>query len=234
MAWMTVQSLASGSSGNMTLVRSSDTTLLIDVGLPSMKRIEGALSEVGLSLEDVDFVVVSHAHSDHVGYAGLRLCVRHGLTMVTGPKTRDSVLAIYERHRDPTELDGLVEVVLPERAYVLGSLRLVPFLLPHDVETYGFRIEAVGAGGRTESKESTSVAIATDLGHVPEYVFDHFDGVDTAFVEANYEEFLLDRSARSVENKSRIASEYGHLSNGQAASFLARLALAAPQPNHRR
>ena len=235
MAEITVQTLASGSSGNVTLVRSQDTTLLVDVGLPSMKRIKEALSAVGVSVDEIDFVVVSHAHSDHVGYSGLRLCVQHELPVITGPKTRDSILAIYERHRDPDELEGQVEVILPERSYLLGSLVLTPFLLPHDVETYGFRIETMpGKTGASDANQgatrnngrAASIAIATDLGHVPDCVLDHFEGVDAALIEANYEEFLLDRSNRSVQNKTRIASQYGHLSNGQTASFLARLAVS--------
>lgn len=233
---LTIQTVVSGSSGNMTLVTCGRTRVLVDLGLPSIKKIEEAIEKAGLSMDEIDYVLVSHRHSDHIGYSGLRVCELKGIEFLAGPDTADFLFGMYARRGSIRRLRDLAVVVREDHTYLLGDLSVTPFLLPHDVETFGFRFEVNNHGphdrGRAPGNRSyrPSVALATDLGHVPRCLLDYFRGVDAALIEANYEEELLLHSERSPQNKARIVSDLGHLSNSQAAEFLLRLADMGEMP----
>ena len=61
----TLCTLASGSSGNATLVSAGSTHILIDAGI-SVRRINTALKALGLSIADLSALLITHSHSDHV------------------------------------------------------------------------------------------------------------------------------------------------------------------------
>lgn len=200
---MKIVLFASGSAGNCTLVSEGDTHILIDAGI-SARRIRTGLQEQGLSLEDVDGVLITHEHSDHI--RGLEVLLRRAQTPV------------YALPPVAALLRGAVPAVraLPEGAPLqLGALDVSHFPTLHDAAaSCGYRIE--GAGG--------SFGFCTDLGRVTETVLDALRGVDCAVIEANHDQELLRTGPYPAALKRRIASDYGHLSNGAAGELAAFLA----------
>ena len=194
-----VVSLASGSSGNAFLVEAGEVVLLIDAGL-SMRRLGQHLRQVGVELGEVQAVLLTHEHADHV--AGLAmLSWRRRLPVVGNGATLEAA-----------DVDRSSARVLPTGgAMSLGALQVRSFALPHDSrEAVGYCLEY----------EGTRVCLAADLGHVPETLKDYVKGSDLIILEANHDLESLIRGPYPRFLKSRIASEIGHLSNEQTADCL--------------
>ena len=139
--------LASGSSGNCTLVRSADTVLLIDGGL-SARETGRRLESVGVRLDQVKGICISHEHSDHT--AGARvLQQRHGIPLFANRGTFEAL---------DEELQQLQwQIFTTGCAFSVGNLRVEPFMVPHDAnEPVGF---IVGDGAQ-------HIGVATDMGCV--------------------------------------------------------------------
>jgi len=210
-----VRPLRSGSSGNLTLVEHAGTILLLDAGLPSQRSLALALSEGGVSWDDVDALLVSHLHGDHIHHAAAACCARHGVPIFLHSR---NVRAFSRRvlSRTPAcapvrEFDG--------EPFSVGSIGIRPFPVPHDAEgvTCGFVLT-----GRQGDRD-VRVAVATDLGHGGNGLFEEFVDSDLILLESNYDPAMLSASARN--DKARVDSDVGHLSNEQAGKFLARVLL---------
>jgi len=196
-------SLGSGSSGNATLVRVDDTLLLVDTGF-SAKAITERLDTLGVSPADLDAILISHEHSDHV--KGLSVLARKHqlpvwLTRGTYGKLKDKNLP-------------KVEFIYPHGSFTIGAAKVTPFPVPHDAAEPCQYI--VGDGKRR-------VAVATDMGFVTEYVFDQLKGVDALLLEANYDGEMLSNGSYPWALRKRIDGNYGHLSNEQSAVLAAAL-----------
>jgi phosphoribosyl 1,2-cyclic phosphodiesterase len=197
-----VEVLGSGSKGNCTFVQGGRSRVLIDAGL-SCKEIGRRLGEIGEDPDDLDAVLVTHAHSDHV--RGVRVLARkHRLPVACHSVCwRDSKLA---------------EQDLPEwlpleagRAFTLGDLEIEPFAVPHDAEpTVGFRMRA----------EGISVGYCTDLGHVTAVVRDRLSGVQVLVLESNHDLDMLRDGPYPWVLKQRVGGRHGHLSNEASAGLL--------------
>lgn len=216
MSHLSIRTLASGSSGNMALVRSGRTTLAVDFGIPSQRGIRAALNAAGIGIEDLDAAIVSHEHSDHLGYSGLALAAVAGVPVLAGPETALAAERVFRARRSSSLPEDLVRPIRSGTTYLVGDLEVTPFRVSHDVPTFGFTIALRFAGG------ARKVAIATDLGCAPEALVPRFADADAVLIEANYNDDLLYRSGRSVEDKARVASDRGHLSNLQSGGFLRR------------
>ncbi|MBQ9685480.1 MAG: MBL fold metallo-hydrolase [Oscillospiraceae bacterium] len=203
---MKVHVFASGSGGNCLLVSDGDTHLLIDAGI-SMRRVESSLCQAGLTLHQLDGVLITHEHSDHV--SGLKMLLKH------------SKLPIYAPHTVASRLGGmmpdaleLTHVIPVGEAFPVGCVSVTAFHTPHDTdESVGYRIEGTGV-----------FAIATDMGHVTDEVFGGLRGADTALIESNHDLDMLRFGPYPVPLKRRILSDYGHLSNPDCAQLARRLA----------
>ena len=196
-------SLGSGSSGNSTLVRVDDTLLLVDVGF-SAKAITERLATLDINPADLNAILVSHEHSDHV--KGLSVLSRkHNipvwLTRGTYQKLKDKKLPC-------------VEFIHPHGSFCIGDAKITPFPIPHDAAEPCQYI--VGDGKRR-------VAIATDMGFVTEYVYDQLTGIDALLLEANYDGQMLSNGSYPWALRKRIDGNYGHLSNDQSATLAAAL-----------
>ena len=204
--------LRSGSSGNLTLVEHAGTILLVDAGLPSQRGLSAALAEAGCGWDDVDAVLVSHLHSDHVNGSAVACCARFEVPI----------------HLHRRNLEGFSEKVLsrspgpcPVRSFTdgetfsIGGIGVRPFRVPHDARgiTCGFVL--------TSSSRNVRVSIATDLGQNENGLFERFIDSDLILIEANYDEDLLNGSHRL--DRARVGSNMGHLSNSQAGKFLVRV-----------
>ena len=189
--------LSSGSSGNATYVEAGGTGVLVDAGL-SCGRIRLLLGRIGRRLEDVRAVLVTHGHSDHT--SGIRSLVRElGVTVYAAPGVGERLGAT------------LVEAWEPLR---IGDLLAEFFEVPHDSRTYGIKL----SGGEM------SMVLATDLGEVTLDVLRRMKGAEAVVLEANHDLDWLRRGPYPADLKRRVASGWGHLSNGRAAEVACELA----------
>jgi phosphoribosyl 1,2-cyclic phosphodiesterase len=189
--------LSSGSSGNSTYMETGSGGLLVDAGL-SRRRIEFHLASIGRNLGDVRAILLTHGHSDHT--CGVRSLVRdRTIPVFAAPGVGDSLGA---------------KAISPGEKCVVGGLTATFFQVPHDSLTYGVRI----------SDETSTVAMATDLGEAGIDVLRCMRGAEAVVLEANHDHDWLRRGPYSSSLKRRISSRHGHLSNRQAGE--AAIALA--------
>lgn len=209
---MDIHVLASGSTGNATLLRMGGATVLIDAGI-SARRIKNSLAALGTAVEDIDAVLVTHEHRDHI--AGLpTLTKKYRLPVYARPaawramdKDGPGALIAAECRRD---LDASLD---------LGPLKIEPFSISHDAaDPVGFTFHH---GGR-------KCALATDLGFVTDTVKKALALADILVLEANHDVDMLKQGSYPWFLKQRILSSRGHLANTDAGWTLARL----PRKSH--
>jgi len=210
-----VKPLRSGSSGNLTLVEHAGTTILVDAGLPSQRGLASAISDAGVTWDDIDAVLVSHLHADHIHPSAIACCARHEVPILLHEK---NVRAFSRRILSRSSMSGPLRTFAAE-PFSVGSIGVVPFAVPHDAEglTCGFRIEA-RAGDR-----EARVAMATDLGNGGYGLYERFVDSDLILIESNYDPAMLTNSHRNHYDRARVDSDVGHLSNEQAGKFLVRV-----------
>jgi len=195
-----ISSLNSGSNGNCYYVGNEREAVLIDAGI-SCRETEKRMQRLGLSLAAVKAIFVSHEHSDHIrGLA--RLAKKYQLPVFITPRTL---------HRA-----GLPAGRFPVSAFrayeplQVGSLSVTAFPKRHDAaDPHSFMV----TGG------DVRVGIFTDIGAPCENVIEYFSQCHAAFLEANYEEALLEGGRYPAFLKRRIRGGSGHLSNGQALTL---------------
>ena len=196
--------LGSSSGGNCALLKTAHTKILLDAGFTT-KRIGHLLEEAGESLDAIDAVFLTHEHTDHA--QGLRgLSRRADLPVFANRDTADAVQAKLCRRVNWNVFQSGTEFTF--RDFTIRS-----FQLPHDAyDPVGFRI-SWGEEGDLFAQPG-SLAWITDLGYVPTHVFEQMKQVETLFIEANYDETLLEKDERRPwSTKQRIRGRHGHLSN---------------------
>ncbi len=198
--------LASGSSGNSLYIESGATRVLIDAGV-SRKIIQSRLSEIGVELDRINALCVTHDHADHT--AGIPvISSRHHLPLYATEGTCTAVEVTTGKH-------FAWNVFQAGCAFEIGELTFEAFSVPHDAgDPVGFVVSA----GRCK------LGIATDMGEVPEVVAHHLRGCNALVIEFNHDVELLLNSDRSWHLKQRILGRKGHLSNEQACELLKRVA----------
>ena len=203
---MEVCVFASGSSGNCLLVSDGGTRVLIDAGI-SLRRIEKALGSVGTSLSEIDGVLITHEHSDHI--SGLEMLGKYGSAPILAPRTVASRLL----WRFP-QLQEKLRVIPVEESFSLGELEIRAFHSSHDTdESVGYRIRGTGI-----------YAHLTDTGVVTEEMLRYLRGADTVLLESNHDETMLRFGPYPMQLKNRILSDRGHLSNARCAETARSLA----------
>lgn len=195
-----ITSLNSGSNGNCYYVGTEQDAVLIDAGISCLQT-EQRMKRLGLSLDRVRAVFISHEHSDHI--SGLvRLAGKHRLPVYITPRTL---------HRSGLPTNSLV--VHPLRAYEpvqLGDLRVTAFPKLHDAcDPHSFLVAGPDA----------NVGVFTDIGAPCEHVIHHFRQCHAAFLETNYDDEMLEKGRYPFYLKQRIRGEHGHLSNAQALAL---------------
>ena len=201
--------LASGSSGNSTVLATSRTRLLIDCGL-SCRETCRRLASQGIAPESLSAILITHEHADHV--AGLHVMAKKFRLPVymTGPAHAAWRRMFKDSTGKPVEAARL-ETFEPGRGFSVGDVDVMPFTIPHDaVDPVGFRFLA----------EGVRVAIATDLGFLPPNVRDQLRACDGLVLESNHDLEMLRGGAYPWAVKQRVMSRVGHLSNDSLAEFL--------------
>ncbi len=201
--------LGSGSAGNSAVLCLGQTRILIDAGL-SAKQLCLRLEKVGIDPDSIDAAVLTHEHSDHV--RGLDVfCRKRKLEVYACSHTSALV-------RESMKSEVVWKQFVAGDGFQVGGIQVESFSIPHDA------VDPVGFVFR--SKESC-LGFVSDIGQVTEMVRQRLKKVNTLFVEANYDELMLQEDQRRPwAIKQRIASRHGHLSNVQAAE----LAVASASP----
>ena len=202
--------IASGSSGNSIYVGSNTTHILVDAGI-SKKRMEDDLKNVGLKGGDIDAILITHEHSDHI--QGLGVFVRKYPVPIYGTAaTLKQIQLCGALGHIPPEL--FVEI-RPDSEFMLGDICVSSMHISHDAAdpvAYSF------------SKGDKRMAIATDMGEYTDYTVDHLKDMDALLIEANHDIRMLQVGPYPYQLKQRILSERGHLSNETAGRLLSDIA----------
>lgn len=201
------RSLASGSSGNATLIEAHDglhpTRVLIDCGL-GLRQLQAALAADGLSPTDLDGVFITHEHGDHIGCVAM-LAARYRVPIWTSAGTAQSL-------KLPHDADAPVHHVGDGQVFAIRGLEFRPFTVPHDARE---PLQLCCTDG------NRAWGLMTDVGHVTAHALSDLAGVHALVLESNHDPDLLARSAYPDFLKRRVAGQHGHLSNAQAAAALA-------------
>jgi phosphoribosyl 1,2-cyclic phosphodiesterase len=214
--------LRSGSSGNCTVIRHNTTTLLLDAGGLSQAGLRAALAEIDVAISEIDAVVVSHLHSDHINHAAISLFGQHTIPVWINVENisifKNTVL---KKCRFAPNVHSFAQ-----EPFTIKDIELFPFLVDHDAHktTNGFKFR----GG--DDREAFA-SYATDLGCFPDGLLPHFINSRIVILEANHDtELLWNNPFRPGFHKQRVASDRGHLSNVQAAQALIKICLASNNP----
>ncbi len=206
---MQFASIASGSSGNCLYTGNDDTHLLIDAGI-SKKRIEEGLNGFGVDPGDIDALLITHEHSDHIKGLGVMARKYHMPIYATRGTIREIL-----KQRTLGEVDpSLFREVRAGESFRIGNLEIHPFSIPHDAsDPVSYRVE----DGRFK------IGTATDLGYYDESILKALQGCDILYVEANHDIRMLETGPYPYQLKVRILGNYGHLSNETSGQMVCRL-----------
>ena len=203
---MRLCSIASGSSGNCIYVGSDSTHLLVDTGI-SKKRIEESLAELQVRGEDLNGILITHEHSDHIQGLGV-FCRRYDVPIYATRGTIAGICACKTLGKMP---EGLFQEIASDEAFNIGDLTVKPFAISHDAnEPTGFRIE----------KDKKSVAVATDLGVYDDYIVECLKRLDAVVLEANHDTHMVEVGPYPYPLKRRVLGDHGHLSNELSGRLL--------------
>ena len=204
---MTLHTIASGSEGNCLLINCGDTHILVDAGI-STRRITTALKAIGLGVEDLDALLITHAHSDHI--SGLQTLLKKSTfpILASGRTCRELDYRLAGIRHRLQELPGM-------EAVGLGACTVIGFPTSHDAPgSFGYRLES----------NEGSLGILTDTGYVTPEAREILLGVDTAVLETNHDVEAVRSGPYPYYLKARILGREGHLCNEDAAEFAAELA----------
>ncbi|MDR0700131.1 MAG: MBL fold metallo-hydrolase [Tannerella sp.] len=200
-------SLASGSSGNCYYIGTLSYGILVDAGI-GVRQIKKILKERDIGFEKILAILITHDHADHiksVGYLGESLNIPVYAT--------EAVHAGICRSRYvEEELIRSRRVIEKEKPFMIRDFNIMAFDVPHDSsDNVGYSIVY---GDQT-------FVIVTDVGHITDTVSKYVSGANHLVIEANYDEEMLSSGMYPNFLKERVSSMSGHLSNRDAAEFLA-------------
>jgi len=201
-----IQSLASGSSGNAAVVASENTTILVDAGLTCAELIN-RLNQVGVDPRDIDAVVLTHEHDDHI--KGLGAFHRRFGTPMFFPRNAHQCFLRKVGIHDASRVFKFEESV------DIDEIHVTAFEVPHDSRwCYGY----------TFRNGNAKFALATDLGECSDESLAHMFGCQVVMLESNYDTDLLQRNVKYPDwLKRRITGANGHMSNTASARAIYKL-----------
>lgn len=204
---MTLCPLFSGSSGNCIYVSCGGVRLLVDAGM-SAARIEANLRVIGVLMEQIDAIVVTHEHVDHIRGLGV-LCRRHGVPVYANEGTWNGIL-----QKESGIPQRCMRTFFTGEDFYIGSMNVHPFPIPHDaMEPVGYAFTCQGL----------RCGVATDLGHIDRAWMEGVEGCQALALEANHDVEMVELGAYPMRLKKRILSRHGHLSNADCAKALMEL-----------
>lgn len=180
--------ISSGSKGNATLISEQETLILIDMGIP-LKRLNEALGNINKSVMDIDAVLVTHAHTDHIS----------GLKFFSPKKIYAPINTL------PGSLFNTLEF---DKVYNFKDLTIEAVKVSHDANNPASYIIR---------GEKEKLVLITDTGIVPLVNIDKYKNPTYLLIESNHDVQLELQSNRSAKTKQRVLSEKGHLCNEESA-----------------
>lgn len=203
---MRLCSIASGSSGNCIYVGDDSTHLLVDTGI-SRKRVEEGLKTLGVKGEELDGILITHEHIDHIQGLGV-FSRKYEIPIYATKGTIEGIRGMASLGKIP---GGLLHEVAADKKFRLGDMEIEPFAISHDArEPSGYRI----GNGQKE------VAVATDLGVYDDYTVRHLRDLNALVLEANHDIHMLEVGPYPYPLKRRVMGEKGHLSNESSGRLL--------------
>lgn len=200
-------SLASGSSGNCYYLGTTEYGLLIDAGI-GLRTIKKALKDKSIEMEKIIAVLVTHDHADHIKTVGI-LGERMNIPVYA---TEGVHAGINKSRYVEDKLYASKRIIEKEVPFEIRDFRITAFQVPHDsTDSVGYFIEL----------GQHKFTIATDVGHITETVGHYICQANHLVIETNYDEEMLQFGTYPAFLKERVASPTGHLSNREAAEFLA-------------
>ena len=198
---MRVCVLSSGSKGNCTYVETKNHKVLIDIGTSSL-YVEKSLKSIGINPEDIDIVLVTHAHIDHV--AGIKVF----------SKKYNPLVYISEKILKESNIK-IENISSEEEINIDSDIKIKSIRLSHDVDDIkGYLIE----------EDNNSMVYITDTGYINESNFEYIKNKNLYVFESNHDvEKLMNNPKYPHHTKIRILSDKGHLSNKDSAYYLSRL-----------
>lgn len=203
---MKVSILGSGSGGNSTFIEVDGIKILIDAGF-SGKKIECRLKEINENPEEIEGILITHEHGDHIQGAGI-LSRKYNIPIYITKESYNVCAAKLGK----IEEENLI-FIDNEIFFLKERVKVLPVDVMHDAKrTVGFRIEGVKSG--------KTLGISTDIGYVDNRVRELFKNVNIMIIESNYDYRMLMECNYPWELKDRVKSRNGHLSNNDAAKFV--------------
>jgi phosphoribosyl 1,2-cyclic phosphodiesterase len=199
---MRFASLGSGSRGNALVVEAGGTRVLLDCGF-GPRNLALRLARAGLVPEDIDAILVTHEHADHLG--GVAACARRYAIDVFMTHGTLGAAALA---------DVSVAVIDSHTPFAIGAIQLMPFPVPHDAREPAQFVFSDGA---------SRLGVLTDAGCVTPHMVEMLSGCDALVLECNHDMGMLEAGRYPPHLKRRIAGRYGHLDNLAAADLLARI-----------
>lgn len=194
--------LASGSKGNCIYIGTGTTKILIDAGL-NTKNVRDRLSQIGVRLEEIDAILITHEHTDHIRGLDLLGC-KMGIPIFANAETAKAIYGILGECPK-------FKIFSTGEPFAFGDLEVHPFSVQHD---------AVDPVAFTISHQGLKLGFCADLGFVTSLVVSQLKQCDYLYLEANHQPSMVHASARPQVYKKRVLGRQGHLSNEECASLL--------------
>lgn len=200
---MKVNILAGGSGGNCIAVQSNETTILVDAGIAKTK-IEKALLSVDIKPTDINAILITHAHGDHV--KGLPLANKYRIPVYAGEEEWKDIHGVDDELINEIGIGGL---------FGCGDFIVTHFNVHHDAyQPLGYTVSDI---------DGFKVSVCLDTGKVDSYMLAAMKYSDIYIIEANHDPAMVEVSSYRNSVKARILSDTGHLSNQQTADALFKL-----------
>ena len=199
---MLVNILASGSKGNASLIRTKKHNILVDAGMTA-KYLTIKLNELNLQLEDINYILLTHTHSDHV--SALKTLVKRA-----NPK----LVLTEQMHKELDFLKDSEHIIRLENDFELENVLIESIVTSHDIcDSRGYII----------TEEESSVVIITDTGYLNQKYFDKLQNKSIYIFESNHDVEMLMHGRYPKWLKRRVYSDVGHLSNESASFYLSKI-----------
>lgn len=199
-------SLYSGSTGNSSLIQTENTKILIDVG-ESAKKISEALNSINIDPTQIDGILITHEHSDHIKGLGT-FSKKYNIPVYANVETWEAMPS----QKAKVNFDNIKYFNFEK--FNISDLSILPFSIPHD---------AANPCGFNVYYKDKKISIATDVGHMSTEVVNNLTNSSFILLEANYDPNILKCSSYPYSLKQRIAGPNGHLPNdvaGKTISYL--------------